>query len=90
MYGILAGGQSNRCSSAQTKRTPWRSAKDREFSVAADPDRPHDLATVVRRLAADPARVAEMGRAALAAATAYDRVKELEKFVQIVSRSRSR
>ena len=60
------------------------------FSAGVDPDDPDALAKLVRELAADPARVERMGRAALAAAPAYDRVKELEKFVQIVSRSRPR
>jgi len=56
------------------------------FSVAADPDRPEELAKVIRELSGDPLRIARMGEAALAAAPGYDRVKELEKFVQIVSR----
>jgi len=89
MYGILAAGKAI-VAAAPNEADAVALGERSGFSVAADPDRPHDLATVVRRLAADPARVAEMGRAALAAATAYDRVKELEKFVQIVSRSRSR
>jgi glycosyltransferase involved in cell wall biosynthesis len=45
---------------------------------------------VVRELSRDPKRVQRMGQAALAAAPGYDRVKELEKFVQIVSRPRPR
>ena len=89
MYGILAAGKPI-VAAAPNEADAVALGERLGFSVAADPDRPHDLATVVRRLAADPARVAEMGRAALAAAPAYDRVKELEKFVQIVSRSRSR
>jgi len=75
MYGILAAGKAI-VAAAPNERTPWRSAKDREFSVAADPDRRHDLATVVRRLAADPARVAEMGEQRFRG-DRYDRVKEL-------------
>jgi len=45
-----------------------------------------EFAEVVRELSHDPARVRQMGEAALAAAPGYDRVKELEKFVQIVGR----
>ena len=89
MYGILAAGKAI-VAAAPNEADAVVLGERSGFSVAADPDRPHDLATVVRRLGADPARVAQMGRAALAAAPAYDRVKELEKFVQIVSRSRSR
>jgi hypothetical protein len=55
------------------------------FGVGADPDQPDELAGVIRELAGDPARVEGMGRAALAAAPAYDRVRELQKFVEIVS-----
>jgi glycosyltransferase involved in cell wall biosynthesis len=89
MYGILAAGKP--IVAAAPNETDAVVLGERSgFSVAADPDRPNDLATVVRRLGADPMRVARMGRAALDAAPAYDRVKELEKFVRIVSRSRSR
>ena len=52
----------------------------------ADPDNPNQVAKLIRELAGDPARIARMREAALAAAPAYDRVKELEKFVEIVSR----
>jgi len=45
---------------------------------------------VIRKLAADPARMTVMGLSARAAAPGYDRVKELEKFVQIVSAPRLR
>jgi glycosyltransferase involved in cell wall biosynthesis len=49
-----------------------------------------EFAEVVRELSNDPERVKRMGQAALAAALGYDRVKELEKFVRIVGRLRSR
>jgi putative colanic acid biosynthesis glycosyltransferase WcaI len=89
MYGILAAGKPI-VAAAPNEADAVVLGERSGFSVAADPDRPHDLATLVRQLGADPARVAQMGRAALAAAPAYDRVKELEKLVQIVSRCGSR
>ncbi len=60
------------------------------FSVGADPDSPEEIALVIRDLANDPARLQKMAQAALAAASAYDRVNELQKFVNIFSRLRSR
>ncbi|HEX9233941.1 MAG TPA: glycosyltransferase family 4 protein [Candidatus Acidoferrum sp.] len=89
MYGILAAGKPI-VAAAPNETDAVMLGERAGFSVAADPDRPNELATVIRQLAADPMRVAQMGRAALAAAPAYDRVEELGKFVQIVSRSRSR
>ncbi len=89
MYGILAAGKPI-VAVAPRETDAVALGEKMGFGVGANPDRPDELATVVRRLAGDPARVARMGQAALAAAYGYDRVKELEKFVQIVSRPRSR
>src|SRR5580765_4144877 len=84
MYGILAAGKP--IVAVAPRETDAVSLGERlGFSVGADPDRPDELAGVIRELAGDPARVAGMGRAALAAAPAYDRVEELRKFVEIVS-----
>jgi colanic acid biosynthesis glycosyl transferase WcaI len=89
MYGILAAGK------PIVAVAPWETdaatlGEKAGFSVCADPDKPGQLASVVRQLSHDPERVQRMGQAALAAAPAYDRVKELDKFVHIVGRSRSR
>ena len=89
MYGILAAGKPI-VAAAPSESDAVALGKEAGFSVGADPDRPNDLADVVRQLAGDPARVEQMGRAALAAVSAYDRVKELDKFVEIVSRPGSR
>jgi glycosyltransferase involved in cell wall biosynthesis len=85
MYGILAAGKPIVAVAPQETDAVALGEK-MGFSVGADPDRPDQLASVIRELAGDPARIARMGQAALAAAPGYDRVKELEKFVQIVSR----
>jgi putative colanic acid biosynthesis glycosyltransferase WcaI len=83
LYGILAAGKpvvavaSSECDAASL-------ALAQGFGLAADPDRPEDLANAVRALASDPARVERMSRAARTAAPSYDRVKELQKFVHIV------
>ena len=89
MYGILAAGKPI-VAVAPRETDAVALGEKAGFSVGADPDRPDQVARVIRELAGDPARVQSMARAALAAAPAYDRVKELEKFVRIVDRSRSR
>jgi glycosyltransferase involved in cell wall biosynthesis len=89
MYGILAAGKP--IVAVAPRETDAVSLGEKQgFSVGADPDRADNLAEVIRELAVDPMRVQQMGLAALAAAPAYDRVKELQKFVQIVTRPRSR
>jgi colanic acid biosynthesis glycosyl transferase WcaI len=52
--------------------------------VAADPDDPAAVATAIRELRAQPARLAEMGRRAGETAAKYARVDELNRFVAIV------
>jgi glycosyltransferase involved in cell wall biosynthesis len=85
MYGILAAGKPI-VAIAPRETDAAALGEKLGFSVSADPDDPNQVAKVIRELAADPARIARMRQAALVAAPAYDRVKELEKFVQIVSR----
>ena len=90
MYGILAAGK------PMLALVPEFSEAERivngvECGHADCPlDGVEDFAEYIGGLANDPERVRKMGEAALAAAPAYDRVKELEKFVHIVGRSRSR
>jgi hypothetical protein len=55
----------------------------RGFAVNADPDKPEELVSVVRALASDSTKTKRMGEAARAAAPDYDRVKELQKFVEV-------
>jgi len=52
--------------------------------VAADPDDPAAVATAIKELRAQPARLAEMGRRARETAAKYARVDELQRFVAIV------
>jgi glycosyltransferase involved in cell wall biosynthesis len=54
------------------------------FAVAADPDKPAELVEAVRMLAADRNKLKAMGDAAQAAAPAYDRVAEVQKFVEVL------
>jgi glycosyltransferase involved in cell wall biosynthesis len=89
MYGILAAGKPIVAVAPRETDAAALGGK-MGFSVGADPDRPEELASIIRELANDPERIARMGEAALAAAPGYDRVRELEKFVQIVSRPRPR
>jgi colanic acid biosynthesis glycosyl transferase WcaI len=85
MYGILAAGKP--IVAVAPRETDAVTLGERMgFSVGADPDSPEEIARVVRALANDPERRQKMSQAALAAAPAYDRVKELQKFVQIFSR----
>jgi len=85
MYAILAAGKPI-VAVAPSGTDAVTLGEKLGFSAAADPDRPEELAALVRELANDPARIEEMGRAALAAAPAYDRVKELQKFVEVITR----
>ena len=89
MYGILAAGKPIVAVAPRETDAVTLGGK-MGFGVGADPDRPDELARVIRELANDPERIARMGEAALAAAPGYDRVIELEKFVKIVSRPRPR
>lgn len=58
----------------------------RTFSCgrAANPDDPHAIATAIRELKSDPARLADMSRSAREAAERYARVNELQRFVEIM------
>jgi len=83
MYGILAAGKP--IVAVAPKETDVVSLGiQRGFAVAADPDRPAEVVNAVRSLASDPNKSQAMGEAARAAAPDYDRVKELQKFVEII------
>jgi colanic acid biosynthesis glycosyl transferase WcaI len=85
MYGILAAGKP--IVAVAPKETDAASLGERRgFGIATDPDNPEEFAVAVRALAADAQKLKRMGEAARAAAPDYDRVKELQKFVQIVGR----
>jgi colanic acid biosynthesis glycosyl transferase WcaI len=83
MYGILAAGKP--IVAVAPKETDAVSlGVQRGFAVAADPDRPAEVVDVVRALASDPNKLRAMGESARAAAPDYDRVKELQKFVDVI------
>jgi glycosyltransferase involved in cell wall biosynthesis len=83
MYGILAAGKP--IVAVAPKETDVVSLGiQRGFAVAADPDRPAEVVNAVRSLASDPNKLQAMAEAARAAAADYDRVKELQKFVEII------
>jgi glycosyltransferase involved in cell wall biosynthesis len=84
MYGILAAGKP--IVAVAPRETDAVSLGERlGFSVGADPDRPDEAARVIRDLANDPRRLAQMALAAETAAPAYDRAKELQRFIEIVA-----
>jgi hypothetical protein len=82
MYGILAAGKP--IVAVAPKESDVASLGVQQgFAVAADPDKPAELTRVVRELTADLNRLKSMGDAARAAAPAYDRAGELQKFVKL-------
>jgi glycosyltransferase involved in cell wall biosynthesis len=82
MYGILAAGKP--IVALASKESDVASLGVQQgFAVAVDPDKPAELVRVVRELTADLNRLKAMGDAARAAAPAYDRAGELQKFVKI-------
>jgi len=85
MYGILAAGKPILAVAPGETDAAALGARQ-GFAVSADPAKPAELVAIIRALAANPGKVKEMGVAALAAAPTYDRVKELQKFVQIMDR----
>ncbi len=89
MYGILAAGKPI-VAVAPRETDAVALGEQMGFSVGADPDRPEEIVRAVRALANDQTTLQKMARAALVAAPAYDRVKELQKFVNIFSRLRLR
>src|SRR5713101_2004057 len=83
MYGILAAGKP--IVAVAPKETDAVSLGIQlGFAVAADPDRPAEVVNAVRALASNPNKLRAMGEAARAAAPDYDRVRELQKFVEII------
>ena len=85
MYGILTAGKP--IIAVAPRETDAVALGERlGFSVGADPDDPDDAAKVIRALASDPVRLAQMAAAARAAAPDYNQAKELQKLLHIVAR----
>jgi colanic acid biosynthesis glycosyl transferase WcaI len=83
LYGILAAGKPILAVAKPGTDAASLGAKF-GFAVSADPDDPQIVAEVIRSLAADRAKLQRMAHAARDAAPGYDRVKELQKFVEII------
>ena len=84
MYGILAAGKPI-LAVAPAETDVVSLGVPGGFAVAADPDIPGELVTAVRGLLADMNKLRTMGEAAQAASPAYDRVGELQKFLQVIN-----
>jgi colanic acid biosynthesis glycosyl transferase WcaI len=87
MYGILAAGKPI-VAVAPNETDVVSLGVRRGFAVAADPDKPEEMVAAVRELVFDANKLKSMGKAARAAAPDYDRVKELEKFIQTIEEAR--
>jgi putative colanic acid biosynthesis glycosyltransferase WcaI len=85
LYGILAAGKAI-IAVAPAETDAAAIGRERGCGVSADPDKPEEVVAAVRELIFNANKVKTMGEAAKAAAPDYDRVKELQKFVQIFDR----
>jgi colanic acid biosynthesis glycosyl transferase WcaI len=83
LYGILAAGKPIIAVAPEETDVASLGAKF-GFAVSADPDNAEKVVAAIRSLVRNIEKVQTMGRAALAAAPDYDRVKELQKFVKII------
>ena len=85
LYGILAAGKPIVAVAPEETDVVSLGVR-RGFAVAADPDKPAELVSAIRDLVRDAQKMKTMGEAAREAAPDYDRVKELQKFVQVFDR----
>ena len=83
MYGILAAGRPIVAIAPRETDAVTHGIRE-DFGCAADPDKVDEVVAVVRRLIADPQRLAAMGAAARSAAPRYARSTEIEKFAAIL------
>jgi len=87
MYGILAAGKP--ILAVAPRETDVAAIGERRgFAIWADPDDASQVAGTVREISRSAARLRRMGEAARAAASDYDRVNELRKFVGIIEEAR--
>ncbi len=83
LYPILAAGRPVLAVAPEASDVA-RIVRRTGCGVVTDPDDPTALAEAVRALCRDPQRLAEMGRRAREIAPSYDRVKQLEIFMQAI------
>lgn len=83
VYSILAAGRPI-LAVAAPESDAARIVTESACGLAADPDDPAAVADAIRKLRADPARLAAMGRRARETAIKYARVNELQKFLGII------
>jgi colanic acid biosynthesis glycosyl transferase WcaI len=84
MFGILAAGKPIVAVAPEDTDVATLGAHH-GFAVCANPSDPTALASAIRQLASDPARLAAMGQAASIAAAQYSRAAEMQKLASIVS-----
>jgi len=84
LYGILASGKPVVAIAPQETDVATL-AVQKGFGVAADPDKPDEVARAIRDLAQNANKVKMMGEAAMAASPDYDRVKEFQKLLELIS-----
>lgn len=85
MYGILAAGKP--IVAVAPKETDVVSLGLKQgFAVAADPEKPAELVNVIRALVSDVKKLKAMGDSARNAAPSYDRVNELQKYLEVFDR----
>jgi glycosyltransferase involved in cell wall biosynthesis len=83
MFGIIAAGKPI-VAVAAAETDVAALGLDHGFAICADPTNPDELASSVRRLAADPAARVSMAQAAVQAAQQYSRAHELSTLQSIV------
>jgi colanic acid biosynthesis glycosyl transferase WcaI len=88
MYGILTAGKPI-VAVAPREADVAAIGEKRGFAIWAYPDDAEGVACAVRQILRDPGDLRRMGEAARAAASDYDRVNELRKFVRIIEEARS-
>jgi colanic acid biosynthesis glycosyl transferase WcaI len=84
MFGILAAGKPIVAVAPEDTDVATLGARH-HFALCANPIDPHALATAIRQLASDPARLTAMSQAASTAATQYSRAAEMQKLTSMIS-----
>jgi colanic acid biosynthesis glycosyl transferase WcaI len=87
MYGILAAGKPI-LAVAPRETDVAKIGEERCFAISADPDDVSHVIRAARQMFLDAGLLQKMSEAARVAANDYDRVNELQKFVQIIEEAR--